>query len=398
MKRLQLTANTTVLYGIAALVAVGAFLSYRLGSLVGGLSIGEYRLWQLVQSDGVKLMDLLRDAVYLPHDLYLFVLQQLPFHGAGSLRFFGVVCAIMGILAFYYIIRRWYSVRVALISTTLFATSGWLLHNARLAGPEALYLCSLVLLALWACLLTGKYTRLVLPALCITAVLALYVPGAILLVVPALIWQRRNLGRAMRRVPPSQLMMTVAVSTILLIPLILTLAWPSNGTSLDQARMLAGIPTQLPTVSEYGANIVQTFETIFVRSDGNPLYYVGRLPLLDVFTSVMFAVGVYVFARSFSLDRSKFLLFGFVLLTLLVALGGIPLVILLPFVYLIAAEGISYLLNEWLEVFPRNPVARGLGVTIVTLAVLTTSLYHVRSYFVAWPNVPETKTTFNQKL
>ena len=82
----------------------------------------------------------------------------------------------------------------------------------------------------------------------------------------------------------------------------------------------------------------------------------------------------------------------------LVGLGGVvslsaPIAIL----YLISATGITFLLKEWLSMFPINPIARILGIGLVTVAVLISAVYGIRSYFIAWPHNTVTKTTFIYK-
>jgi uncharacterized protein YqhQ len=84
---------------------------------------------------------------------------------------------------------------------------------------------------------------------------------------------------------------------------------------------------------------------------------------------------------------------------LLVALNGpVPLSILIPFAYILIAAGITFMLQQWFTVFPRNPVAKNIGVAIMTLAVVTTTFYHINHYYVAWPNAPQTIKTYNQQL
>jgi hypothetical protein len=88
---------------------------------------------------------------------------------------------------------------------------------------------------------------------------------------------------------------------------------------------------------------------------------------------------------------AAFFLFGFVL----VGMGGpVGLSVLVPLAFVVAAAGIAYLLHEWLKVFPRNPLARGFGVALVTVAVLVSCVYNLRAYFVAWPAVDTTQTIF----
>jgi uncharacterized membrane protein YoaK (UPF0700 family) len=75
--------------------------------------------------------------------------------------------------------------------------------------------------------------------------------------------------------------------------------------------------------------------------------------------------------------------------------GSLSLALLLPIIYFVAANGIAAMLVSWFTVFPRNPVARSIGLILITAAVLITCVFHVKRYFVAWPNASETTQAFS---
>jgi hypothetical protein len=62
------------------------------------------------------------------------------------------------------------------------------------------------------------------------------------------------------------------------------------------------------------------------------------------------------------------------------------------------ATGIAYMLHEWFKVFPHNPIARSIGIIVIAIAILLTSVYQTRSYFVAWRYSPDTAKAFTEKL
>jgi hypothetical protein len=84
-----------------------------------------------------------------------------------------------------------------------------------------------------------------------------------------------------------------------------------------------------------------------------------------------------------------------VVLGILVALGGsVTIAALIPLMYLAIAAGTHYLLDQWLTIFPRNPVAKFVGVSLVSFVVAFSAFYHLRAYFVAWPQAPETRAVY----
>jgi len=71
--------------------------------------------------------------------------------------------------------------------------------------------------------------------------------------------------------------------------------------------------------------------------------------------------------------------------------------VVIPIVFIVVALGLVYLLDTWFAVFPNNPVARTVGMTMLSLAVIFACAYQLRRYFVAWPNSPDTKAVFTHK-
>lgn len=78
-------------------------------------------------------------------------------------------------------------------------------------------------------------------------------------------------------------------------------------------------------------------------------------------------------------------------------LGAINIAIFLPLIYIVIGGGMSYLLIQWLTVFPKNPIARSVGVGLVSLLALLISVYHLDRYFIAWPLNPASQAAFSEK-
>jgi hypothetical protein len=55
---------------------------------------------------------------------------------------------------------------------------------------------------------------------------------------------------------------------------------------------------------------------------------------------------------------------------------------------------VALLLQQWFTVFPRNPLARLIGVLMVSLLVVLSAYYNTRHYFVAWPKNSQTEQVF----
>lgn len=156
-----------------------------------------------------------------------------------------------------------------------------------------------------------------------------------------------------------------------------------------------GFPEHLKVNSQFAKRFIAVPLHITVRGPEYPWLWLGKAPLLDVFTLVAAIIGIYFYATHYQANRSRLLASYFVIGWLLITLNGpVSLSLLVPIVYLCVATGVAYLIREWLHVFPTNPIARGIGIGLIVIAVGLSSIYNMRAYFIAWAHDPTTKTTF----
>lgn len=138
---------------------------------------------------------------------------------------------------------------------------------------------------------------------------------------------------------------------------------------------------------------------LFARGPLDPVRWLGQLPLLSIFEVLMFIVGVYFYVTHLGAARSRFIILLSAIAWLVIGVGGTAsLSLIVPVIYLFVATGIAFMLRQWLQVFPNNPIARSLGIFIIIVAVSLTSIYQTRSYFVAWRYNTETVKAFDKKL
>lgn len=391
---------------VATIIATSivALYIFKLGTLVGGMDTQEFTLWQQISQNTIQPLDILRNAAWLPHTLWLYLLQVLPISnllGVYALRGFSVLVALLAIASFYVLLRRWYSLRIAILGTILLAVSSWMLYVGRYASQQVLYLLPLIALAAWSQVQAGRHRAFNTAVAFITIIVALYVPGLVWLVIPAVVWQRRAIRKAFRSISPGVAISVLIFGFILIVPLIGSIAWPLEGTSSLQAvKTFAGIPLEMPPLQVILQNLLGLARAFLLSSGSTNTLFTGHLPLLGLFGSVMFVLGLYDFYRnSFHLDRTKIISIYILLGVGLIALYGLSVfAVLIPIVFLIIANGIRYMLHEWFNVFPRNPLARSVGVGVITVAVALSVGYHLVTYFVAWPHDSATKSTFVQKL
>lgn len=403
MKRIKLTIsdNWKPFAVISAVIAatIGIFI-FRLTTLTQGVSEHELFYIQKVADNNVVALDVIRSAAWMPYNAVLLGLQFITNDSnvVFAVRGISVALGLIAVAAMYRLLKWWHSPRIAIIGTALFAFSTWMLMISRLATPDILYIMPIILMAGWLGTRNG-HRALGMSVTMFSAAICLYIPGLIWVIIPALLLQRKAFLRQLRALSPGLMFSLMGITILLCVPLLVALSWPSNGiTSLEAARGIMAIPSTAPDLSLVLKNLWETVIHLFISGGNDPALYVGKAPLVSFAVTIFFGLGLYDTIRHIRLDRSKILLISLVVGLILVSLGTITITVLLPVVFLIAISGIRHLLSDWLRIFPRNPVARTVGIAVVSVIVGLAVAYQLFAYFVAWPHTPATKAAFNRKI
>ncbi|HSX27592.1 MAG TPA: hypothetical protein VLG25_02320 [Patescibacteria group bacterium] len=380
----------TIFIALSVIVISISLLWAGLASLLPGVSNEEV----LYSKRHANLRQVADNPINIIHGTLTSLPQLFNIHNVVLLRSVSSLFALAAIIAFYYVVKSWHTPRVAILSTLLFASSSWFLHLARLGLPDINFTLLIVVIMLGLFIQKGRYPTTSLLAICVVGTLLIYTPGMIWFIIPALIWQRKRLNSVLRSGAYLLAIACVAIITILLAPLIRA-AWLQP----EILRAIAGLPEHMPTPAVLLDNFIHIPLRLFFRGPSNQVLWLSRMPLLDVFSSAMIIVGAYSYWFKRRLDRTKAIAGMSILSLLLVSLGGpVQLIVLAPVIYLLVAAGLNLMLQQWFTVFPRNPLARTIGKSLIMLVVLMTVYYNVNHYFIAWPNTPETKAVFSHSL
>lgn len=374
---------------VVAMAGLLALLLFRLSALTNDrASAAEVNTIALSRS----LRTILENPLNAPYKLLVWIATKIDPHSLGLARLSSVIVAFVVTCCLFYVIKRWFSVRVALLTTLLFVTSSWYLHIARLVSPEIMLLGSIVAIAyyLWATKTRRSLLALILGSLIFVGLL--YLPGFIWLVVPSVFLLRRRLLSNLRPVrwvwPIALLLVGVALIPLLwallkhptLVRVYFSLPLPEN--YIDVPRNLLLIPSRLLWHGPISAQ-----------------FWLPNTPLMDYFTAGIAVLGAYYYSLNRKLDRSRFVLAGLVASCLLVALGGaVGLTLLLPYMYLLFASGLAFAFWQWKKVFPYNPFAKGLLTVLLACAMTVVCFYQLSHYFIAWPEAPSTKRSFIYRI
>jgi hypothetical protein len=369
--------------GFALLVGL---LAYKLQSLVPIFSPAE----KLYLASTKTIGQIISNPLNAPHKLLELVMHYTNQSNIFTARLVSVAFAILAVGLFFYVLSKWYRLNIAILGTILFATSSWFLHYARTATPDILLTLLLAVIAYGVWIQKTKRSALVILFGAALAVSLVYIPGLVWFVLLGGIWQSKAITSHIKNARLSFLPITLLGSVILILLLQAIIRDP------NLVKPLLGLPNQLPSVYDYFRHLINIPYQIFFRGAANPTMWLGRLPLLDLFAAAMCVLGIYAYSKKLRLDRTK-IVFGILILgSLLAALRGpVSPIILTPFVYFLVVAGIAYMLELWYGVYPRNPLARILGYSLIVIAVFFASYYNLRSYFIAWPNAPATKKAYN---
>lgn len=379
-------------YLIAGITLLSVYLMlFKLVALVPGFAVAETTLPTVRASLSLIWHQPLELPVILSR---LLVAALSPTTGVGFSRLPSVLLAVLFISIMYWLLRRWYNYRLALFGTILLMTAPWLLHMGRLAtGTIVFPLAMAMVLALVALWHQQQRSKWLLYGTALTVAILLYVPGILWLLIWGGIVERRNIMTSLRN-GRWHSAVAVLAGLVFLVPLVHMLV-----ENWHTYRALLGLPTVWPSIINFGEQFLLTWKYLFISGYDSPLYNLSTLALVNLLVTIGFAVGLYLYSQHPKATRTRQLTGFWIIGTLLIALGGpVPIQLLLPLVFVLAVGGLGYLLHLWLKVFPRNPIARGLGIGLMGLLIAFAVAYNVRNYYVAWPNNIETRAIFKQPL
>lgn len=375
--------SAPMLFLTISVVIFGALYLIRLGGLLPTQS-------EQAQNIGVATKSqLIRDSVFLPQKVVQLSANHFWQGNVTLLRLVSVLVVAITLLAFYRVLQKWHTTRVAILATLLFAGSTYVLHEGRSAVQEVGYLSVFPILLLIGTWLKSKRYVYRLPLASLLVGLLLYIPGVwIFLTVSALFFQKR-IRLAWKFVDTRHRLLSVGAFTVTIIPLLYTwvrypgqsLRWVGIGEDLAPGAALT--------------NLISIPRSLLYSGINDPSVWVVGTPILDIFTLAMLVLGIAGYISGHHPLRAR-LLVGYTMLSvLLIGAGEVSIGIVIPLIYIVAANGIARMLQSWFVVFPKNPVARNAGVVLIACAVLFVVRYHTIRYFDAWPTIDATKNALS---
>lgn len=333
-----------------------------------------------------------------PYTLPAYIIGKAIHNPLQGARITSVILGLLATVCLFYLLKLWFNARIATVGSLLFITSSWLLHTAHQAAPFILLVLAplLIILPLAWYLRTKKHKSLAFFLFAASLGVAAYVPYMPWILAATLLVLILKEKEQLSFLKSWQITVAALIYFILLIPLFLSLL-----SHPGQLRELLGIPAHLPTITQYFSQFFHAISMIMFHSQPLPELHLGHMPMLDIFSSAMFLLGIYFYFSRLPKRRSVILFASLIILLLVIPLSSAyqtVAAILLPFVYICIIAGIVEILNQWFSYFPRNPLARNVGVALIVMVIGFTSFYHLQSYFIAWPKSHQTKAAYMVKL
>lgn len=373
---------------LLVLATVLFLYSFRLSSLPHGFNSTESEAGKSSSS----LRIIWNDPANAPYKLSRLGITKLTTR-RDALRGLSALISVLAIFLFYQLATKYYTKYVATVGTLLFATSSLLLNNGRIANPGIMLLSLFILMTCGYMLRFNAKSSLAWLATSLVIALSLFVPGMFIFIVAVSVWQLKSMQRPLSNVKPAVLMTCfLVVSAALVVIGYAVYREPSSW------RIYLGLPDIMPQPLQMARNAASVPLGVFALAPSNPLYRLGKQPVLDVFTAAMFLLGSFAMLKKHSLDRVKLLGGIFIIATLFIAVSGNfeNILILIPFIYFIIMAGLQWMITEWFRVFPKNPLARSGALVLIAIAVFFSCTFQARRYFLAWPHSPKTIAVFEK--
>lgn len=387
LERLRNPRWPVLIYVLIALVGV-IVLWWRLATIVPNVQ-GWSLLELQARANSNSIHKIIGNPLYLPHKLLQYGFMLVGREGLFWMRLVSTLFAGVIVVAYYQILRRWYSSRVALLCSFLFLTSAWFLHYARLGTPSILFASSIGLLWVGIRLRTNASRSMTLTIGGVLAISMLYIPGYVWIVGALFLWQRKNVMHNFSKLSRKLQALIVGATFFGLAPLLSGLL---QHPSL--IREWLGLPATFVPATLW-SNLWHLPVWLSLQGPRMPVYWLGDVPLLNVFSLTMFILGMFVLTKTFGLDRIKAVLYILAIGCVMAVFNGpVWLFFITPMIFLVVAAGVALLLQQWFTIFPKNPLARSTGIVFVAILVFMAAGYNLNHYFVAWPQSPVTRVVF----
>lgn len=343
-----------------------------------------------IQTSDFQHLSQISDVSFLPVKLFLVVLAKAGITSQLSLRLISAAIVAVSLLCFYRIIASWINKRAAVLSVLLFSSTGWMLFQAR-QDTVSTMLFALVPLFLYLGVLAAETESLILRILCgIGLAQLIFVPGGIWFMLLAIIIGAIYDGKDIDI--PSLTPAVVSFLAALILYGAVILSFMSIAYKTELLRLAGFFTGHVPALSVIKENLVQLPNQLFYSGLNDGSLWLRGTPIIDYVSLIFLVAGLaYLIKNREAYTISRVVIIVFLVLSLIFTAVNGPLFIsvMMPVVYMAVAAGLAYVLDQWLVIFPSNPLPRLFGIAVICISVFLVMGYQVERYFIGWPRTDE---------
>jgi hypothetical protein len=396
-------AHYAVWIGLVSSVLIGAIFRFSaLDSLPPGLDPAT--AWNGLQALTVLnhhwMPGLTAANSYAP----IFILIQAFFvilfgHTALALRIGPALLGTLAIITTWYWVKHWFGPREAWLASFLLAVTPWAVTISR-NGTAASLLPLIVSLTLLTAGLVWRH-RTWTYGLYFAAALALdLVSGPVgwLLILAILLASIWYLAKDKSLLVVDSARIGAAGGLLIALAAFGYLV----GLSLGQLKNISAAAGLVTSFSSLFANIGNVLLMFNVTGDQNYRHNLAGMPLLNAFVGLMLVAGLIVAISKFHERKYPFIVIMFFVMLLpgVVTSVGVPnsarIAGVMPLAFLLAAIGISYMLDMWYRTFPINSAARTSGQLAILILLVLTLFQGYTQYFRAWAATDQVYPAYNE--
>jgi hypothetical protein len=380
------------LIGYVFLFALTAYaMFWRLGTLVPGLN--EIEIEQATFSNNLSHL------IDNPTDILYRLLQWVSFYVVPdpiiATRMASAIFGALSVLLIYKIIKIKFSSKIAIVCSIVFATSSWVLSYARFAHPSisTVFMITALMYVAYKAYENRDIWHFL--AMALVVGLGLYHRWFIYFAILGVIVSWPILREINHHIAKKTKIIVLISMGLLIAPLVFA---GVRDTSIFST--ILNLPGAFPAPLTMLENLQVALAHVFWETRDFPALYLGNVPMMDIFSASMVALGLYHLDYEISKTLSRYVLSGFGLSFLILALNPDPFAIsiLIPFTYILLAAGFIMIVSQWNEIFPKNPIARTIAFIPLSVLIISVVAYHNERYFIAWPRTPEVIAQYPESI
>jgi hypothetical protein len=376
---------------IYILIITGLIFFYKLAAIPNGRSIQENNAVHDLANHTFTLHYLIHNPTLIPSKLYYVLLNYLNMRSIFDIRLEGILISFVTIFIFYFLLKSLTTKFIAFITVLILASSPWFLQLIRNSSSSAIIVFSAVyFIYLSILLLRSKRYNILLYLSLLSIALLLYVPGVIWLVLCFWFIDGKLFINVFSKASNLSKIMSIVISGLFVLPNVV-------GLFLKPKLALDLLAIHRIPLNSIISSILDFPKYLFYENTTSTIYRVGNLPLVSLSVTILIIFGLILLYKNRQTFITRFTVATILISWVLFVISGFHyLFMLLPLLSMTLGLGIFYLYNNWLKVFPKNPFAKIILYSLLSILAISIIYYQFNQYFVVWGHTSHILAVYKQ--